>query len=164
MSPDQTEQMRIEIVGAIPALRRFARTFVHNDNDVDDLVQETLLKALASIASFTPGTCLKAWLFTILRNTFFTRYRLAAREQPGHVEDCALISIPSQPTQEWSLQGKELARAVERLTGSKRTVCELILIEGRSYEAAALEMKCATGTIKSRVNRVRKILAQELDY
>lgn len=82
------QQSSSEIVALIPALRAFARTFCRNTSDADDLVQETLTKALAKIEQFEAGTSLKSWLFTIMRNTFYTQAKLARREAPG-VSDCA---------------------------------------------------------------------------
>jgi len=76
------------IVDLIPALRAFARTFCRVPDDADDLVQETLAKGLANLDKFEPGTRMKSWLFTIMRNTHYTRVKVAAREAPGLL-DCA---------------------------------------------------------------------------
>jgi RNA polymerase sigma-70 factor (ECF subfamily) len=72
--------MSEEVVALIPALRAFAHTFYRHPNDADDLVQETLVKALSNLDHFKEGTRLKSWLFTIMRNSFCTRYRIAKRE------------------------------------------------------------------------------------
>jgi RNA polymerase sigma factor (sigma-70 family) len=68
------------VVEMLPALRAFARTFYRNQNDADDLVQDTLVRALNSYNTFTPGTQLKSWLFTIMRNAFYTQIRKSSRE------------------------------------------------------------------------------------
>src|SRR4051812_14576769 len=81
------------VVELIPALRAFARTFYRNPTDADDLVQDTLVKALNAFESFEPGTRLKSWMFTIMRNTFYTRIKVYTREAPGAV-DC----VAAMPT------------------------------------------------------------------
>ena len=83
---------RADIVRLIPALRAFARTFCRNPSDADDLVQETLMKALANLDKFEPGTKLKSWLFTIMRNTFYTRAKVLGREAPGIEENYILCN------------------------------------------------------------------------
>jgi RNA polymerase sigma-70 factor (ECF subfamily) len=150
-----------EIVDLIPALRAFARTFYRNANDADDLVQETLTKGLASIHQFEPGTSMKSWLFTIMRNTFYTKIKIASREAPGAAE-CASIRPASDPTQEWSARGREISEAIERLPTQQREVLVLIGVLGTTYEDAAEICGCAMGTIKSRLNRARLKLLDEL--
>ena len=86
MSAMGNQRIRAEIVAYMPALRSFAHTFHRNATDADDLVQETLLKALANLDKFQEGTNLKSWMFTIMRNTFCTRAKLAKREAPGREE------------------------------------------------------------------------------
>lgn len=75
------ETHEVSIVDLIPALRAFARTFCRIPDDADDLVQETLTKGLANIDKFEPGTRMKSWLFTIMRNTYYTRVKVAARKR-----------------------------------------------------------------------------------
>lgn len=152
-----------EIVESIPALRRFAKTLLRNRSDADDLVQETLVKALANLDKFQPGTNLKSWLFTIMKNTFCTRARLAKRESPGQNEDCRSIAVSTPPKQEWSVRILELELALARLRPDSRAVIELIGIEGQTYEAAAAQLNCAVGTIKSRLSRARAHLAGEIE-
>lgn len=155
MQPD------LEIVGLIPALRAFARSFCRNPNDADDLVQETLTKALAKIHQFAPGTSMKSWLFTIMRNTFYNRLKVATREAPG-AEDCVSGTLTVEATQEWSARGRELAEAIDRLSPQQREVIMLIGVLGVSYEEAANVCGCAVGTVKSRLNRARLSLLEEL--
>jgi RNA polymerase sigma-70 factor (ECF subfamily) len=149
------------VVALIPALRAFARSFCRNPNDADDLVQETLVKAIANIDKYEEGTRLKSWLFTIMRNTFYTRIRVAKREAPGDA-DC----VASQPivlaTQEWTLRGQEVEAAIERLSPSHREVLVLIGMQGVSYEEAAEICGCAIGTVKSRLNRARGAVLEML--
>lgn len=150
-----------EIVQLIPALRAFARTFCRQTSDADDLVQETLMRALAGIHQFRPGTSMKSWLFTIMRNTFYTRVRVETREAPG-AADCVSARPAGDPTQEWSARGREIAQAIQRLPEAQREVLMLIGVLGVSYDEAAGICGCAMGTIKSRLNRARLRLLHEL--
>lgn len=150
-----------EIVQLMPALRAFARTFYRDTSDADDLVQETLTKGLSSIHQFQPGTSMKSWLFTIMRNTFYTRVKIARREAPA-AADCVSTKPATDPTQEWSARGREIAEAIQRLPTHQREVVTLIGVLGTSYEDAAEICGCAIGTVKSRLNRARLKLLEEL--
>lgn len=149
------------IVELIPALRAFARTFYRNPTDADDLVQDTLVRALNAFDSFEPGTRLKSWLFTIMRNTFYTKIKVYSREAPG-AADCVATKPTMQATQEWSVRGREVAEALARLPDHQREVITLIAVLGVSYEDAAVICDCAVGTIKSRLNRARLSLLDDL--
>lgn len=160
--PDrQPSSSEHELVSLIPALRAFARTFYRDADEADDLVQETLTKAIAKIHQFTEGTSMKSWLFTIMRNTFYTRIKIARREAPG-AADCASARPAVDPTQEWSARGREISEALQRLSDAQREVLVLIGVLGVSYEDAASICGCAIGTIKSRLNRARVRLLEEL--
>ncbi len=150
-----------EVVLLIPALNAFARTFHKNPVDVEDLVQETLLKGLSNLDRFRAGTKLKSWLFTIMRNSFCTRFRVGKREVVG-IEDCASYAGSVAPEQEWRVRGQELERACGSLQEPFRSAFEFVFIDGRSYEEAAQQFHCATGTIKSRVSRARQRIADDL--
>lgn len=157
----QYQNVRQEVVALIPALRAFARTFHRNATDADDLVQETLIKALANIEKFQPGTRLKSWLFTIMRNTFYTHVKTRSRETPGSA-DCVAINVPCAATQDWTVRGQELLHAMNRLPPHYREVLILTLVLGESYQTTAEICDCAIGTVKSRLNRARCLLAEEL--
>lgn len=150
-----------EIVQMIPALRAFARTFYRDPVDADDLVQETLTKGIANIDKFKPGTRMKSWLFTIMRNTFCTRFAGYRREQPGLTE-CASSRLSVEAPQEWSVRSGEVKAAVESLPAPQREVIVLIGMLGVSYEEAASICGCAIGTVKSRLNRARATLLIQL--
>lgn len=150
-----------EIVHLIPALRAFARTFYTNHDDADDLVQDTLLKGIDKIHQYEPGTQMKSWLFTIMRNTFYNRIRKESRERPG-AADCASLRPTTGATQEWSARGKELAAAINRLPLSQREVLVLVCVLGTPYEGAAEICGCEIGTIKSRIHRARAGLLEQL--
>ena len=158
----RTADLQNEIVELIPALRAFARTFHRNANDADDLVQETLTKALANLSQFDQGTRLKSWLFTIMRNTFCTKFRIAKREGPG-AKKCISGDGVIPPPQEWTIRAKELEKACNLLPEPYRIMLEYVVIEGQSYDAAAEKFGCAIGTVKSRINRARQQLAARLD-
>jgi RNA polymerase sigma-70 factor, ECF subfamily len=153
------EQTRAAILSAIPNLRAFAISLSGNVDRADDLVQETILRALANIDSFEPGTNMSAWLFTILRNLFRSEYRKRRRE----VEDATGMyaeSMKSQPEQASRIEFEELRVALAQLPDDQREAVILVGASGFSYEEAAAICGCAVGTIKSRVNRARNRLAE----
>src|SRR5471030_2345281 len=153
--------LREQILAAVPSLRAFAISLSGNVDRADDLVQETLLRALANIHSFQPGTNMSAWLFTILRNLFRSEYRKRRRE----VEDADgsyADSLKSQPEQGSHLEFKEFKTALAKLPADQREALILVGASGFSYEEAAAICECAVGTIKSRVNRARNRLADLL--
>ena len=153
--------IREEMLAAVPKLRAFAISLSGNVDRADDLVQETLLKALANIDSFEPGTNMPAWLFTILRNLFRSEYRKRKRE----VEDSDGLyaaSLTSPPEQVGKLELQEFRAALVKLPPEQREALILVGASGFSYEETAKICGCAVGTIKSRVNRARKHLAEIL--
>ncbi|MDG4874995.1 sigma-70 family RNA polymerase sigma factor [Mesorhizobium sp. WSM4935] len=154
-------QNEAAIVDLIPALRAFARTFCRDKTDADDLVQETLLKGIAHIDQFEPGTRIKSWLFTIMRNTFYTKHKIYTREAPG-ANDCASARSITYGDQEWHLRSQEVHAAIGKLPPRQREVLMLIAILGVSYEETASICGCAIGTIKSRLNRARMSLLEDL--
>lgn len=159
LANQETEQ--VSIVDLIPALRAFARTFCRSPDDADDLVQETLTKGLANLDRFEAGTRMKSWLFTIMRNTFYTRIKAADRESPGLL-DCASLVPVSEAAQEWSIQRKEVYSAIQQLPRQQREVLMLIGVLGVSYEETAKICGCAVGTVKSRLNRARAGVLERL--
>ncbi len=158
---DRRRSVETDVVALIPALRAFARTFYRDPGEADDLVQDVLMRALGSLHQFQPGTALKSWLFTIMRNTFYTRIRKAAREAPG-AADCVADRPSMAATQEWTARGHEVQNALQKLPEQQREVVVLIGVLGVSYEEAAAICNCAMGTIKSRLNRARATLVAEL--
>jgi RNA polymerase sigma-70 factor (ECF subfamily) len=149
------------ILAAIPSLRAFAISLCRNIDRADDLVQETLLRALSHIDSFQPGTNMSAWLFTILRNHFRSEYRKYWREVEDVDGDFA-EKLESQPDQTSHLEFQELRAALAKLPIDQREALFLVGASGYSYQEAATVCHCAVGTIKSRVNRARSRLPQLL--
>ena len=153
--------MREAVLAAVPSLRAFAISLSGNVDRADDLVQETLLRALVNIDSFEPGTNLPAWLFTILRNLFRSDYRKRRRE----VEDADgnyAKTLKTQPAQSAHLEFEEYRNALYKLPQDQREALILVGASGFSYEEAAAICDCAVGTIKSRVNRARTRLSELL--
>lgn len=149
------------LLEAVPTLRAFAVSLSKNADRADDLVQETLVKAWDKQASFQPGTNLKAWLFTILRNEFYSQMRKRKRE----VEDTdgsitARLSV--HPSQDGSSDLTDFRKALALLPEDQREAIILIGASGFSYEEAAEICGCAVGTIKSRVSRARSRLQEIL--
>ena len=149
-----------DLLGAIPSLRAFAMSLAQNADKADDLVQETLVKAWDKQASFQPGTNLKAWVFTILRNEFYSQMRKRGREvQDSDGSITARLAV--HPSQQGSMDLEDFRAALETLPQDQREAIILIGASGFSYEEAAEICDCAVGTIKSRVSRARTRL-QEL--
>lgn len=146
--------LRTQVLEFLPALRAFARSLTRNRTEADDLVQETLLKALSNMDKFDPGTNLRAWLFTILRNTYYTEIRKRRRENDG-MSALAQQDLNMGPSQEWSATLGSLKEALALLPDDQREALVLVGAAGLSYEEAADVCGCALGTIKSRVNRAR---------
>ncbi|MBI1188665.1 MAG: sigma-70 family RNA polymerase sigma factor [Alphaproteobacteria bacterium] len=150
-----------EIVDQLPLLRAMARALTRNPPEADDLVQETLTKAITHIDKFAPGTNLRAWLCTIERNTFYTNYHRKAREPLLDVEHMPGVCV--QAPQEWSAKLRAVDGAMRELPVDQREALMLVGGIGMSYEEAAEVCDCALGTIKSRVSRGRTALLQQLD-
>jgi len=151
--------MRDAVLAAVPSLRAFAISLSGNVDRADDLVQETLLRALVNIDSFEPGTNLSAWLFTILRNHFRSEYRKRRREVDDG-DGTYAESLKSQPEQEARVEFREFRAALAKLPSDQREALILVGASGFSYEEAAGICGCAVGTIKRRVNRARTRLAE----
>src|ERR1700683_3914726 len=156
-----TNELRDDILASVPSLPAFAISLSGNVDRADDLVQETLLRALANIDSFEPGTNMSALLFTILPNLFRSEYRKRRRE----VEDTDgrfAEGLKSQPEQPSHVEFQEFRTALAKLPSDQREALILVGASGFSYEEAAGICGCAVGTIKSRVNRARTRLADLL--
>lgn len=158
-SEPKTGNVRDALVAAIPNLRAFAVSLTGNHHLANDLVQETLLKAWANRDKFVIGTNFKAWLFTILRNTYFSDLRKARREVQD-VEGRAAAQLVSPPEQHGQLDLADFRQALTQLSEDQREALLLIGAEGFSYEEAAAICDCAVGTVKSRVNRARSRLGE----
>jgi RNA polymerase sigma-70 factor, ECF subfamily len=156
-----TEEFSKQLIASIPGLRAFGISLTSSAERADDLVQETMLKAWKSFESFEQGSNMRAWLYTILRNEFYTQLRKRKRE----VEDAdgvfaARLSIPGG--QESHLDMEDMRAALAQLPPDQREAIILVGASGFSYEEAAEICLVAVGTIKSRVSRARMRLTQLL--
>jgi RNA polymerase sigma-70 factor (ECF subfamily) len=150
-----------ELLQSIRHLRAFAISLTHDVDRAEDLVQGTLLKACDRRNRFEPGTCLQAWLFTILKNDFHTEHRKRRREVED-VEGSYAAREISMPDQISRLELQDLSKALSQLPVWQREVLLLVGVEGMSYEQIAARQHVTVGTIKSRVNRARHHLADVL--
>ncbi|MCA1242119.1 sigma-70 family RNA polymerase sigma factor [Stappia stellulata] len=147
-------QFKKDIVEAIPRLRAFARSISGDRDRADDLVQETLSKAIANRDKFTEGTNLTAWLITILRNHFYSVGRKMQREVSDSDGEHA-ATLESKPQQTGHLELKDFLSALQVLPDDQREALILIGASGFSYEEAAEILGVKVGTVKSRVSRAR---------
>jgi RNA polymerase sigma-70 factor (ECF subfamily) len=155
------QAFKTELIELLPSLRAFARSLAHNAAQADDLVQDTLVKALANVDRFEPGTNLRAWLFTILRNHYYSQLRKSKREiEDAEGRHAARIAV--RPEQDGSVDLEDFKVAFAQLAPDHREVLSLVGASGCSYEEAASICGCAVGTIKSRVNRARRKLSDLL--
>ncbi len=145
------------------ALKQFALRLTGNEHRAEDLVQTTMLKAWAKRDSFKPDTHLSAWLFTILRNTFYSDLRKYRREVED-VDGIFAATLCEQPRQVHVLALKELMTAIDRLPQQQRKAVVLMGLYGFSQLEAASACGCKVGTIKSRVSRGRIALSHAVDY
>jgi RNA polymerase sigma-70 factor, ECF subfamily len=150
-----------EMVALMPQMHNFARSLCRDAVRAADLVQEALLRALSNVERFQPGTNLKAWLFTILRNEHYSQLRRQKFEAVG--VDTSTLPEPSVlPDHDGEIELRELNNALSTLPTGQRTALLLVSASGLSYEEAAAICGCAVGTIKSRVARAREMLVELL--
>lgn len=155
-------EWREAVTAQIPSLRAFAWSLARNGADADDLVQEALTKAWTYRERFEPGTNLRAWLFTILRNSWYSAVAKRSREvadEDGH----HAARLTAEGSQEWTVELSALRLALDELPPEHREAVVMVGAAGLSYEEAAEIAGCALGTIKSRVNRARNRLAEAMD-
>jgi RNA polymerase sigma-70 factor, ECF subfamily len=152
---------REQMITEIPRLRAFAISLCGNMHQADDLVQDTLLKAWGHAQRFEEGTNMRAWLFTILRNTYYSLYRKRGREvQDVDGEQAARFAVA--PTQDGIMDLADFRKALAKLPAEQREVLIMVGASGMSYEEAADICGVAVGTIKSRINRARTKLGELL--
>jgi RNA polymerase sigma-70 factor (ECF subfamily) len=161
-SAQQDGLFQRDLIVLAPHLRAFSSTLCKRRDIAEDLAQEALLRAWRARASFEAGTNLKAWLFTILRNAFYSHARRAWRE--GHWDAGAAEKIEAPPDkQDWTIELSDTARALRSLPDEQREAIILVGAGGFSYEEAAQICSSPIGTVKSRVARGRSSLLATLD-
>lgn len=143
----------------IAGLRRYAWMLCGNHADADDLVQESLMKAIASAHTFKPGRNLRAWLFSILHNTFVSQKRqYARRARAMRFIDSALREPEVPANQEKHVEAENTLSMLSNLTPDQQSVLVLIAVEGLSYAEAAEALDIPMGTLMSRLARGREEL------
>ncbi|WP_298975435.1 RNA polymerase sigma factor [uncultured Roseobacter sp.] len=150
---------RDELVEHLPAMRAFAISLTRNGATADDMVQDTLVKAWTNIDKFQSGTNMRAWLFTILRNTYYSSRRKANREV-ADIDGAHTEALAEKPAHDGRLQMTDFRDAFAQLSDEQREALLLVGASGFSYEEAADMCGVAVGTIKSRTNRARQKLAE----
>jgi len=169
---DRRSAFEREALPLLDVVYRVALRLSGDAADADDLTQETMLKALRAWDRFTPGTNLKAWLLTILRNTFINQYRRRQRETPMEVHELEQVARNVEAHDEDpegtifdSLIDEEVLRAVDQLPLDFRETVILSDLEGLSYQEIAEITNVPIGTVKSRLSRARQALQRRLyDY
>jgi len=160
---DEMSEFHRLIEREIPRLRRYARALTRSADRADDLVQETLLRAIAKVHLWQTGTDIRAWLFTIMHNQYVNMVRRAMRDGANvDIEQMSSALVATtDPTA--SRQLRELENALSRLRDEQREVVLLVGLEGMSYEAAAQILDVPVGTVRSRLSRGRDALRRLMD-
>lgn len=157
--PDET--FRAEMLKVLPRLQAFARVLTRNREASEDLLQDTIVRALRAHRSFQPGSNMLAWLCTILRNQHISGLR-RRRHEAMPIEDLPESASSIGPSQYDSIAISEIRRALMKLSPEHREVLVMVAAAGLSYGEAAEICGCAVGTVKSRVNRARNELRRLL--
>jgi len=155
-------------------LHSMALKITRNEDDAQDLVQETILRAYRFFDKYEPGTNCKAWLYRIMKNTFINDYRKARRHQAetsyDDIEevldakvDAPDATVDPQASLINSRLREEVAQALGNLPNDYRFALSLSLVEGFSYKEIAKRMGCPIGTVMSRIHRGRLILKEQLE-
>jgi RNA polymerase sigma-70 factor (ECF subfamily) len=153
-----------EIEDAVPALRRYAWSLLRHRQDADDLVQDTLVRALDFLPRRGRETEMRPWLFAILHNLFVSRWRSARRRLAVLTEVSAEgVDVPVPPGQDWSLAVQEMVCGVEKLPVEQRTVLLLVAVEGMEYRDVATVLGIPIGTVMSRLSRARDTLRGHME-
>ena len=171
---DKRKRFEAEALPHLDAVYAMATRLVHNPDDANDLLQETILRAWRFFDQFEPGTNCRAWLITILFNNFRNGYRRSSREQPAsstadfdhRVEAHSLAENPRQENPETTVGQRSMDREVEEafnaLPDEFRSALLLIDVQELSYQEASQVLEVPVGTIKSRVSRGRTMMRRAL--
>jgi RNA polymerase sigma-70 factor (ECF subfamily) len=161
------EGVRARMIGLLPRLRRFAVALTGTVADGDDLVQDTVERALRNLHQWETGTSLESWMFRIAKNRFIDNRRSAKRKAAVITEvsdtDLEKVAVDAPKAIEDKLTLKALAGALQSLPIEQREVVALVLINGASYREAADTLGIPIGTLTSRIARARESLAAALE-
>jgi len=156
-------EFRQQIENEIPFLRRTVRRWHRDKADADDLVQDTLVQALANAHLWQPGTDLRAWLYTIMRNRFLAGVNKSARSASALKEIAEPGATSTAHASELRLLLRDLGAALRRLSSNQRSAVLLIGVEGKSYAEAAQSMGTSVGAVRSHLSRGRDRLKTAVD-
>jgi RNA polymerase sigma-70 factor (ECF subfamily) len=160
--PTHSDRFEHDLVALIPHLRAFSRLLCGRQAIAEDLAQETLAKAWRARERFEPGTNMKAWLFTILRNAYYSYKRRAWRESSWDAKTAERIQAPPNE-QDWAAELSDTVRALRKLPDAQRDAVLLVGAAGLTYKEASATCGTGIGTLKSRVARGREALLSVLD-
>jgi len=161
-APARSSPFECELVALMPQLRNFSYSVCRNRTLAEDMAQQALMKAWSAQDSFRVGTNLKAWLFTILRNEFYSQRRRAWRET--HLDTAASEQIPAAVNEQgWVVELSDTSRALAVLPQTQQDALLLVALGGFSFQEAADLCGTPIGTVKSRVTRARYGLTKVLD-
>ncbi|HUJ02875.1 MAG TPA: RNA polymerase sigma factor [Rhizomicrobium sp.] len=155
------ETIRARMTAALPRLRRFALSLAGNAADADDLVQDTVERALRNLHKWKPDTKLESWMFRIAQNLWIDQLRARKVRMADPIEE-AHVAEDGARAAEAKLTLADTARALQRLPEEQRAVVALVLIEGIAYREAAEILGVPIGTVTSRLARAREALAAQL--
>jgi RNA polymerase sigma-70 factor, ECF subfamily len=147
-----------DVIGQLGPLRRYARALTRDDTQADDLVHDALVRAYERRSTFRLGGNLRAWLFSILHNTFVDGRRRHVAEAARNAEMTRAVDNVVIPPQESSVRLDQIRKAFETLPEDQRAVLHLVAIEGLSYQEAAETLGIPIGTLMSRLGRARAAL------
>jgi RNA polymerase sigma-70 factor (ECF subfamily) len=153
---------RDAVAAEIPRLRRYARALLGDDGEADDLIQDTLERALSRVEQWRNGETPRRWLFSILHNLYVDGLRRKSR-RPPHVGLDSVGPDHSEPAADGA-SGRDLDRALQLLSREQREVVLLVGLEGMTYAETAYVLDIPLGTVMSRLARGRERLRALLDY
>lgn len=153
-----------ELNDVLPALRRFALSLTRNEDRADDLVQDSIERALKKSEYFEPGTNLRSWIFTVCRRIFLNQIRKQKTQGIAvEIDDAPQAKLSAEASQDMSMACKEMLAAMERLPLRDKVVLLLIVVEGMKYDEAANVLDIPVGTVRSRLSRARTRLKEFIE-
>jgi RNA polymerase sigma-70 factor, ECF subfamily len=153
-------QANAQVVAFIPRLRRYARALIGERGAADDLVQDTLERALSKFHLWRRGSDLRAWLFTIMHNVHVNQVR--SRREIAPLDD-EVLEQPVRATHDTALEARDLERALRLLSVEQREVLLLVVLEEMTYEEVATTLGIPIGTVMSRLSRAREKLRRLME-
>jgi RNA polymerase sigma-70 factor (ECF subfamily) len=156
-------EIGVQLIDHAPELRRFARRLTGANDQADDLLQDCMERALSRVDLFEPGTNLRAWLFTIMRNIAITRARREALRDRHARAAQAQSAKTEPPRQEAVIALKETLALLNALPETDQAVVGAMCVDDLSHEEAAQRFDTAVGTVKSRLSRARQRLRAAAD-